>query len=606
MLIYNFTKKGIILEIVLALIISILFPDYLDIIINNIAKMVVNEQESYEINWNIFNILKNDSKLEEEKYPYIEEKLSPKKIKEFNGNIIVGIDFGYINSGYSHILGNDISNINVNKKSLSDIGLSIINQKGIHYSLTSSISMKNYNIDELNKIIYIKGIKSILNSLNNTINDNLCYIYPKRIINKLNIFNSIKEYFIMFKNDIIKEIRERYSQFDKIEEKIQWIISVPSSWGEFQKQLIMNALIISGMKNIKIIYELEAAALATYYNKYIPKNLKQKNKNFILIDTGGYSMDITAYQIVDNYGNIKEIDTIKTDNKFINNIKEQIIKVLYNFFGKKSIDKIKNDKPGEWVQILNDIDYAIESTYSIDGSEYFEINVRLNENLNKKVEYDYYGYKYKIVYDKISLKFPSSLIGKIILNNINNFKNIIQEIMNNLKQKKIKLDSIIITGGLSQNKIFQKEIEHYFNKDNKIKIEFLSSYQTAVSKGSVLYGIKPFQISTRISPTTIGIKDKSNKMEILIRKGDEIKKSVTIFKFLKSIGEQQKIIQFNIYISNDDKIGENNYFGRLLLKMNDKNIGIIQLRIQYDTCLNFHATNYNNGIEIETEFQFFK
>ena len=75
--------------------------------------------------------------------------------------------------------------------------------------------MKNYNIDELNKIIYIKGIKAILNSLNYTINDNLCYIYPKNIINKLNIFNSIKEYFIMFKNDIIKEIRERYSQFNK-------------------------------------------------------------------------------------------------------------------------------------------------------------------------------------------------------------------------------------------------------------------------------------------------------------------------------------------------------------------------------------------------------
>ena len=604
MLIYNFTKKGIILEIVLVLIISIFFTDYLDIIIDKIDKKIGNEQESNEINWNIFNILRNESKLEEEKYPYIEEKFSPKKIKEINANIIVGIDLGFINSGYSYILGNDISNINVNKKGPSDIGLSITNQKGIHYSITSSVSMKNYNINELNKIIYIKGIKSILNSLNNTINDNLCYIYPKSIINKLNIFNSIKEYFIMFKNDIIKGIRERYSQLDEIEEKIQWIISVPSSWGEFQKELMMNALINSGMKNIKIIYEQEAAALAMYYNKYIPNNMKQKNKNFILIDTGGYSMQITAYQIIDKHGSIKEIDS--TDNKYINNIKEEIIKVLCDIFGKQEIDKIKNDKPGDWVQILNDIDSAIDSTCSIDGSEYFEINVRFNKNFNKKFEYEYYGNKYIIDYDKISLKFPSSLIGKIILNNINNTKNIIQEIMNNLKQKNIKLDSIIITGGLSQNKIFQKEIEYYFNKDNKIKIEYLSSYQTAVSKGSVLYGIKPFQITTRICRITIGIKDKSNKIEILIRKGEEIKKSVSIYKFLKAINEQQKIIQFNIYMSNDNKIGDNNYFGRLLLKMNDKNKGIIQLRIQYDTCLNFHAINYNNGFEIETEFQFFK
>lgn len=184
--------------------------------------------------------------------------------------------------------------------------------------------------------------------------------------------------------------------------------------------------------------------MAIYYNKYISKNLKQKNKNFNLIDTGGYSLDITAYQIFDKYGSIKEKETIVIDNKIINNIKEEIIKILCDIFGKISVDKIKNDKPGEWVQIINDIYYAIESTYSIEGSEYFEINARFNKNFNKKYEYDYYGYKYKIDYDKISLKFPSSLIGKIILNNINNIKNTIEEIMNNLKQKKIKLDSIIL------------------------------------------------------------------------------------------------------------------------------------------------------------------
>ena len=606
MQIYDSTKKGVICEIILAIIISILFPDYLDIPINYINNMFVSEKKSNEINWNIFNILKLDSKLEEEKYPYIEEKLSPKKIKEINGDIIVGIDFGFINSGYSHILGNDISNIYVNKKGPSDIGLSIANQKGIHYSLASSVSMKNYNAKELNNIIYIKGIKSILTSLNNTINDNLCYIYPNHIINKLNILKNIKEYFIMFKNDIIKELSESYSKIEIIEEKIQWIISVPSIWEEFQKQILNYALINSGIKNYKIIYESEAAALSMYYNKYIPKNLKQKNKSFILIDTGGYSLDIAAYQIIDRYGSIREIQIPTTDNKAVNNIKEEIIKILCNIFGKATIHTIKRDKPGEWIQILNDIDIAIENTYDTDGNDYFEINSRFNENFNKIFEYDYYNNKYKIELKNNLLIFPSSLIGKIILNNINNIRNIIQEIMDNLKQKNINLDSMIITGGLSQNKILQKEIKHYFSKDNKIKIEFLSSYQTVVSKGSVLYGIKPSQIPLRISPITIGIKDKSNNIEILIRKGDEIKNSVTIYKFLKAIDEQQNVIQLNIYISNDHEIGENNYFGRLLLKMNDKNKGVIQIRIQYDTCLNFYALNYNNGNEIETEFQFFK
>ena len=51
---------------------------------------------------------------------------------------------------------------------------------------------------------------------------------------------------------------------------------------------------------------------------------------------------------------------------------------------------------------------------------------------------------------------------------------------------------------------------------------------------------------------------------------------------------------------------ENKFFGRLLLKIDKKNRGIIQLYIIYDTCLSFYAYNYENGNEINTEFQYFK
>ena len=41
--------------------------------------------------------------------------------------------------------------------------------------------MKNYNQKELSKILYIKAIKTIVNSKNETINNNLCYVYPNNI-----------------------------------------------------------------------------------------------------------------------------------------------------------------------------------------------------------------------------------------------------------------------------------------------------------------------------------------------------------------------------------------------------------------------------------------
>ena len=172
-----------------------------------------------------------------------------------------------------------------------------------------------------------------------------------------------------------------------------------------------------------------------------------------------------------------------------------------------------------------------------------------------------------------------------------------------------KLDNIIITGGLSQNKIFQKQIEDFFIKKNKITVKYLSSYETIISKGLVLYGINNEIIISRKSPITIGIKIK-DKIDIFLRKGDEIKNTISNYQYLKPILENQNIIQINIYISNEDILKEDdleqNFFGRLLLKINKQNSGIILLIIKYDICLNFYAYYYENGREIEIDFQYFK
>lgn len=601
------SKKLFIFQVVLIL---------LGIIFYNIYYKL-NTEDINNINWNFFNVSKEKAETEEQKYLYIEEDVKSDKINEIteiNKIVIVGIDFGTINSGYSFIYGKDISKINFNKKFPTVFGLSKRNQKGMHYSFTSSISMMNYGKKELGKIIYIKGIKLILNSLNNTVNDNLCYIYPKEVINKLNILNDIKEYFIMLKNDIIKEIAEKYTNIENEVNnlgKIIWIISVPSSWNEFQKQIIKNVLIESGIINNRIIYDSEATSLYIYHNKNIPN--KFKKKYFMLIDIGGYSVEITVKEILKEKGYIKEMLETTNFSFGISFLSEEIIKIIENIFGKNNIEQIKNDEPKNWIEILSDINKAIESTYYINGIEIMKIDFPYNKNKFKnKNAYIYDNKTYIIEYNDYSIFFPANLIGKIILNNINVLKYKIEEIIKKLKSKKIKLDSIIFTGGFSQNKILRNEIENYFYKNKKIPIEFLASYQTVISTGSVIYGINPDQIHSRISKINIGIKNKqkNNKIEIIIKKGEEIKNPLKIIKYIRPTLENQKIIQLNVYISDEDIPNDNilkyKFFGRLLLKMNERNKGIIKLIIQYDTCLNFWAINYKNGLEIETEFQFFK
>ena len=593
-----------------------IFPIVIIIIGTNLYTLYNKNKEIKE-----YNILKEKIKKEEEKYPYIEENIKYKdNYKKFNKkeyDIIIGIDFGIINTGYAYLIGNDISKIISNKKFPSEFGLSRITQRGKLYSSASSISLMNYRKKELDNFIYIKGIKSLLYPKQYSINNNnniIPYIYPTNYLPKLNISNCLKEYFIMLKNDILKELNENNENNDlEIDiANILWVISIPSTWREYEKQLIKNSLIMSGMNNINFVYDSEAISLAMYYDKYIPDKFKKRNKFFMIVDAGGYSVDITVNEIIDKKGSVKEIINTTSDNLGINHITEQIIQILEEIYGKSYINKIRNDKPGEWIKILKDINQAIEDTYSIHGIEIFEINVINNKIKHIEVYiYTYNNVKYTIEYNRFSIIFPLALIGNIILNNIYYIKYNINEIINELNINNKNLDIILVMGGLSQNKIFKNEIND-FCKINKINLEYLTSYETVISKGSVIYGIDTNKIKSRISPITIGIKNNFNNesMEILLKKGDEIQNTFYKNKLLKPILENQNMIQLNIYGSDNDIVNytnlEQNFIGRLLIKMNDNKSRIIQLCIKYDTLLSFFAFDYENDKEIYTEFQSFK
>lgn len=581
--------------------------------INNQDKFFSSKES--KLNLIFFGTSKKKAESEEYKYPYIEENLQEKKNigkVEINKYITVGIDFGSINTGYAYIYGNDISKIITSRKTPTEFILSKQTHKGLHYSTTAQITMTNYRKRELNNIIYIRGLKNILNSKIDTITHNKCFIYPNNIINELNIKNIFIEYFLMLKNDIIGEIYEKleFNKEEEIEDKILWIIAIPSTWNEFEKQLIKISLYESGMKSNKLIYQSEAASLSIYDDRFILDKFKKKNNKFMIIDAGGYSVDINVNEILDQKGSIKEILSTKTDYLGIYNITEEIIKIFDNFFGKNYINYIKREEPGDWIKILKEINRAIENSYCLEGIEIFDINCNFKNVNPKNFNFTYKNRIYNIKYIGYSLLIPGDLVGEIILTNINNIKYNIEKVLKELNSKSIKIDSLMVMGGFSRNKIFQKEIEEFFNKNyNKIKVHYISSYETIISKGSVLYGINNVRIKSRISPITMGIKN-NDKIEILIRKGDELKKSINIIKYLKPVLDNQKKIQINFYCSNEDKLSEDelkkNFFGRLILKINNQKDGIIILNIRYETCLTFYAISYENGREIETEFQFFK
>ena len=222
--------------------------------------------------------------------------------------------------------------------------------------------------------------------------------------------------------------------------------------------------------------------------------------------------------------------------------------------------------------------------------------------------FDYDDARYSIKFNNFYIIIPSNLIGKIISKSIDKIKSSIEQIISELKKNKIKLNYFILTGGFSQNKIIKEEIDKYA-KEKSLSVQAFSSYQYAISKGCVIYGINPEYLSPKKCPINLGIYNFiNNEMEILIEKGEEIKNEIIIVKYIKPQFENQKVIQIFVYLTNneikDAKDLKNYLFGRVLIKMN-KYYENIKLTIKYDTHVIFSAFDYIKEEYINTEFQFF-
>jgi len=523
-----------------------------------------------------------------------------------NENLIIGIKFGNINSWYSYNFGKNISNIILKNQLSSELELNKYNKKGSKYSHKASVSLMNYKSDELEKIIFIRGFKTLLyENYNGTEekaldNDNIIF-YQYNNDNNEDKLNIIKEYFQFLKNEIIAEITKKNQK-----NFIKWVLAIPQNINQFEKQLIKNITTDLEMYNLDLIYESEAASLAMYYDKLIPESAKQKNQIFMLIDAGGYSIDITIYKIIDTNGGLKQLTQTQSLKLGILDISNKIINILKEIFGKNALNKIKKNEPGQWIKILNDIKKIIEYSNNINGIDIYKMDNYFGKNNGN------FTFKNKTIkVNNININFPLSLSGQIIFDNMNLINEKINDIIKYINQeKKISIDNIIITGGLSRNRIFKEKIKSNFNNKTFDNIYYLSYGANPISKGAVIYGINPEKIESRISPITIGIRNndlKNKNIELLIKKGEEIKNY--LIKYIKPYSNDQSYIKINVYISKEEfnnlKEIEKNLAGRIIIKLKDNINEKIKLIIKYDITINFYAF-YENGEEVESFFEFYK
>jgi len=313
-------------------------------------------------------------------------------------------------------------------------------------------------------------------------------------------------------------IKEDLKFLNKNKEEAKWVITAPCLWNDDGKKYLKKLAKEVDMNNIEIILEPEADSLAIFYDKYINKKYLSIGTKYLIVDAGGYTVDVSLNEILKN-NDIKQLVQPKSYRLGSNFINEKIIEIIQEIYGEENIKNFTKTNSSEWEKILNIIEDS-KNNINLIESENIKLNIELDKlicyeegkgiwssskkakNLCSTIKKDI-----NITYSNKELYLPIKLIKKIISNLSSKIVSKINKYMSGMN-----FNLLVLTGGFSNSQILREKIKNNFHGKN-IKIEILKSPQETVMRGAAIYGLAPNQILYRVSPVSIMTDNYENKKE---------------------------------------------------------------------------------------------
>ena len=547
---------------------------------------------------------------DEDEEVFIENNISELKNVKFKA--IISLDFGSSYSGFAISFGENSIESKVENIQPSTIVIQRNNLKGYRYGYDAENFMNEPRSEEY---IYFDRIKTKLDpKFKNEVQSKI-YIdskYPQNY--KINLRIIITEYLKMFSDDALKYYNQKgntkYTKND-----IKWIVTVPAIWNEYGKQFMRNCAKKAGMNKVLISLEPEAASLTMFKDDNVDQKYKEKGKVFMLIDAGGYTLDITINEIVDSHGNLKQLSPPSGGAYGSMNINDYLIKIVEETFTKEKIANLIKNRYDLWKITLDSIEKKKKELRGDESdANNYKIDIRLEnvcdpgyfswifgKKCNKKISYGLVEYDNKYLY------IPKDIMKKILLLNINKIINHIKKLILDYPN----IDLLVLTGGFSKCNILKEEIKKNFNYPYKELID----PEVSIMRGAAIYGIEPNQIISRISPYTIGTNkyskrkndtecrnqytDECEYFDLFIKKGEDIKNNKVIFHYYTPLSEEQNNIWFPLYFSvfKDPLYIDNKVFkvSEFSMPINEKNIPreerVFELKMEFGSCITVSAKN---------------
>ena len=93
-----------------------------------------------------------------------------------------------------------------------------------------------------------------------------------------------------------------------------------------------------------------------FKDNVVEKEFKEQGKVFMLIDAGGYTLDVTINEIIDKNYNIKQLSPPSGGAYGSMKIKDLLIKVIEETFTKEKIKEYKENDFDIWHSILDKLE----------------------------------------------------------------------------------------------------------------------------------------------------------------------------------------------------------------------------------------------------------
>ncbi|CAD8162704.1 unnamed protein product [Paramecium octaurelia] len=370
----------------------------------------------------------------------------------------------------------------------------------------------------------------------------------------------IKETLKYISNKAISKLKEQVGKV--ISTKIRWVLTVPALWSEEHKQFMRKAAVEAGIvenlnsPNLLLCLEPEGASIQCREDaEQTLKEQMAKSSVVMVLDCGGGTVDITVHKLLCEPNEkflcnelIPSSGGCEWGSKYVDLYFEEFLK---EFLGEKLFRCYQQNAIAR-LDILRDFE-ILKRKFKGNKDERCMIKFSyLGEELNTakltqlvKEHNSKHAAEYQIKLKGLSnVEIPSALMASFFQTLFENIKNKVAQLLQQVEQKKEKVNFIFMVGGFSESPFLKSEIIKRF-ENNAIQILVPRRPQVSVIRGACLFGLSPRSITSRIAKKTYGI----NTLTTFDAERHPIKKKVIIE------GEEFSEDVFDAFVRKGDAVG---------------------------------------------------